>query len=165
MALSPTDPIVRVGPTLSINEATYLHWVGIAHRSGGHATEKQVRSEVLQYLISAEWLLGEAGADHVVVSASAIAREFRSERRQQFPTLAAYRRFLRHSGQTEQDILFKVRLNLTSQAVQAHATAGLKGAAAAHALARFLAGYRARWQAQTTCRSPFVISLCAGTFT
>ena len=58
-----------------------------------------------------------------------------------------------------------MRLNLTSQALQRHATAGLKGAAAAHALAVFLADYRAKWQAQTSCRPPYVISLCASTFT
>jgi foldase protein PrsA len=82
----------------------------------------QLSSEVLNYLISASWVLGEASDQKISVTNAAVQKEFNTEKSQQFSTQKAYQQFLANSGQTQQDILFKVRLNLLSQKIQAKVT-------------------------------------------
>jgi hypothetical protein len=80
-----------------------------------------------------------------------VRRKFDRIRRQQFPGRAEFRRFLKQSGQTVGDLLFRVRLNLVSSAIQRHVTAGKTGAAAEAALVEFLKAFRSMWRAQTSC--------------
>ena len=79
----------------------------------------QLKQEVLQYLIRDEWVIGEAADQGVKVTDAQVQKEFTTEKNQQFQTPAAYNSFLQSSGQTQADILFKVRLSLLSRQLQA----------------------------------------------
>ncbi|HEX4110056.1 MAG TPA: peptidyl-prolyl cis-trans isomerase [Solirubrobacteraceae bacterium] len=82
----------------------------------------ELSQEVLTYLISAEWVLGEAKAEGMSVTPAAVTKSFNSQKAAQFPTAAAYQEFLVSSGQSAADIVFKVKLNLLSNDIQTKAT-------------------------------------------
>ncbi|HEX2398171.1 MAG TPA: peptidyl-prolyl cis-trans isomerase [Solirubrobacteraceae bacterium] len=77
-----------------------------------------LRDQVLQFLIQAQWLQGEAEDQGIEVSSKEVQRSFEQQKRQSFPSEADYRRFLRTSGMTQQDILLRVRLDLVSNKIR-----------------------------------------------
>jgi foldase protein PrsA len=72
-------------------------------------------SQVLQFLITSYWYQAEAVKQHINVTAAQVQKEFNTERKQAYPTAAAFNTFLKQSGQTLQDILFKVRFSMIEQ--------------------------------------------------
>jgi foldase protein PrsA len=77
-----------------------------------------LKQEVLGFLISSEWILGEAAALGVHVSDAEVKKQFTKIRTQQFPTTAEFEKFLTTSGQTVSDLLLRVKLNMLSQKIQ-----------------------------------------------
>ena len=75
----------------------------------------QLKTEVMQFLIQAEWVQQEAEAQGVKVTDKEIKRSFEDQKKQAFPTDKAYQQFLKSSGMTEADILFRVRLDQLQQ--------------------------------------------------
>jgi foldase protein PrsA len=71
----------------------------------------QLKSEVMQFLIQAEWVLQEADQQGIEVSDKQVAKSLEDQKKQAFPTDKAYNEFLKTSGMTEDDILFRVKLN------------------------------------------------------
>jgi foldase protein PrsA len=71
----------------------------------------QLKGEVMQFLIQAEWVQQEAEARDVKVSDAEVRKSFEDQKKQAFPKQADYQRFLKSSGMTEQDILFRVKLD------------------------------------------------------
>ena len=71
----------------------------------------QLKSEVMQFLIQAQWVQQEAEERDVKVSDSEVKRSFEDQKRQAFPKEADYRKFLKSSGMSEDDILFRVKLD------------------------------------------------------
>ncbi|HEX2125415.1 MAG TPA: peptidyl-prolyl cis-trans isomerase [Thermoleophilaceae bacterium] len=76
---------------------------------------EQLKTEVMQFLIQAEWVQQEAAAQGVEVTDKAVKRSFEQQKKQAFPTDKAYRQFLKTSGMTEEDILFRVKLDQLQQ--------------------------------------------------
>jgi parvulin-like peptidyl-prolyl isomerase len=79
---------------------------------------KALQQEVLGFLISSAWVLGEAESLGVKVSDKEVHKRFEEIRNQQFPKAAEFEKFLSKSGQTVSDLLLRVKLNLLSQKVQ-----------------------------------------------
>jgi foldase protein PrsA len=75
----------------------------------------QLKTEVMQFLIQAEWVEQEAEAQGVKVTDKEIRRSFEDQKKQAFPNDKAYQQFLEQSGMSEQDILFRVRLDQLQQ--------------------------------------------------
>ena len=73
--------------------------------------------QVLDFLIKADWYQEVAATDHIVITKSQVAHRLATDKRTQFPTPAAYQRFLRRTGQTTRDIVFRVRIILIYQAL------------------------------------------------
>jgi foldase protein PrsA len=71
--------------------------------------------EVMQFLIQAEWVQQEAEKRDVKVSEAEIKRSFEDQKKQAFPNDKAYQQFLETSGMSEEDILFRVRLDQLQQ--------------------------------------------------
>jgi foldase protein PrsA len=76
------------------------------------------RDQVLQLLISFQWIAGEAKKMGVTVSDKEVQKSFQSQKKQAYPKPADYQKFLKQSGQTEADILERVRLNLLSDKIR-----------------------------------------------
>jgi foldase protein PrsA len=70
-----------------------------------------IKGEVMQFLIQAEWVTQEAEDQGVKVSEAAVRKSFEDQKKQAFPTDEAYREFIKSSGMSEEDILYRVELN------------------------------------------------------
>jgi foldase protein PrsA len=79
---------------------------------------KSLQSEVLGFLISSSWVLGEASSLGVKVSDKEVKKQFEKIKTQQFPKAAEFQKFLATSGQTVSDLLLRVKLNLLSSKIQ-----------------------------------------------
>jgi hypothetical protein len=113
------------------------------------------------FLISSDWVIGEAQTLNVRVSDAEVQRAFDRIRRQQFPRHREFKAFLKSSGQTVTDLLFRVRVNLLTTRIQQQVIAGQQGAAAREsALARFVKEFRTKWRAQTYCAAAYAVRDC-----
>ncbi len=79
---------------------------------------KSLQTEVLGFLISSQWVLGEASSLGVKLSDAEVHKEFTKIKTAQFPKAAEFEKFLSTSGQTVSDLLLRVKLNLLSQKIQ-----------------------------------------------
>jgi parvulin-like peptidyl-prolyl isomerase len=77
-----------------------------------------LKQQVLGFLISANWVIGEASDQGVKVSDKEVEKKFNELKTQQFPKEAAFQKFLASTGQTVSDLLLRVKLNLLSQKIQ-----------------------------------------------
>jgi len=79
---------------------------------------KSLQQEVLGFLISSSWVLGEANALGIKLTDAEVRKQFEKIKTQQFPKAAEFEKFLATSGQTVSDLLLRVKLNLLSQKIQ-----------------------------------------------
>ncbi len=79
---------------------------------------KALQQEVLGFLISSEWVLGEAESLGVKVSDAEVKKQFEKIKSEEFPKAAEFEKFLASSGQTVSDLLLRVKLNLLSMKIQ-----------------------------------------------
>lgn len=82
---------------------------------------RQVRDDVMRFLIQAEWLRAEARRSGIRVSPAEVRRTFEEQLRAAFPGKqgpARYRAFLRRTGMTERDVLERIELSLIQQRIQ-----------------------------------------------
>jgi foldase protein PrsA len=83
-----------------------------------------LKTEVLGFLISSEWVIGEGSHLGVTVSDKEVKKEFEKIKTQQFPKTAEFEKFLATSGQTVSDLLLRVKLNMLSSKIQKKVAAG-----------------------------------------
>nr|WP_308213583.1 peptidyl-prolyl cis-trans isomerase [Solirubrobacter phytolaccae] len=79
---------------------------------------EQLRSQVMQLLISFQWIQGEAGSLDVKVTDAEVKKSFNEQKKQSFPKEEDYKKFIATSGQTEADILQRVKLDLLSNKIR-----------------------------------------------
>ena len=121
-------------------------------RSDCRALFAALSAQVLSFLIEADWFEADAAIDHITVTNAQVADALGADKRKQFPTASAYRAFLKLTGQTNRDVLFRVRINLIYDALvkQAH---GNSREVERHAREQFLA--------TTSCARYYVMPDCA----
>jgi foldase protein PrsA len=83
-----------------------------------------LRDQVMQFLINAEWLQGEAGDQGIKVSDAEVTKSFDQQKKQQFPKAKDFQTFLKQSGMTEEDLRLNVRLTLLSNKLRTKVTKG-----------------------------------------
>jgi foldase protein PrsA len=79
---------------------------------------KSLQQEVLSFLISSSWVIGEAGALGVKVSDAEVKKQFEKIKSEEFPKPEEFKKFLASSGQTVSDLLLRVKLNMLSTKIQ-----------------------------------------------
>jgi foldase protein PrsA len=79
---------------------------------------EQLRDQVLQLLTSFKWIEGEAEEMGIKVSDAEIKKSFDQQKKQSFPKDADYKKFLKDYGQTEQDVMQRVKLDLLSNKIR-----------------------------------------------
>ncbi len=77
----------------------------------------QLKGQVMSFLIRAQWLDNEAERQGIKVSDKEVQQSFDKARKQAFPTNTAFATFLKTSGQTEADLLFRQRTQLIEQKI------------------------------------------------
>jgi foldase protein PrsA len=77
-----------------------------------------LRDQVMQLLTSFQWIEGEAKEQGITVSDAEVKKSFEQQKKQSFPKEADYQKFLKENGQTEADILERVKLDLLSNKIR-----------------------------------------------
>jgi parvulin-like peptidyl-prolyl isomerase len=77
-----------------------------------------LKQQVMQFLVSAEWIKQEADKQGVKVSDKEVQKQFADQKKQSFQKEADYQKFLKNSGMTEADLLFRVKLDVISNDVR-----------------------------------------------
>jgi foldase protein PrsA len=77
-----------------------------------------LKQQVMQFLVSAEWIQQEADKQGVKVSDKQVSKQFQDQKKQSFQKEADYKKFLQNSGMTEADLLFRVKLDIISNDVR-----------------------------------------------
>jgi parvulin-like peptidyl-prolyl isomerase len=85
---------------------------------------QSLQGQVMQFLISAQWIQSEASDQGIHVSDKDVQKEFAKQKKQSFPKEADYQQFLKSSGMTQKDILLRVKLDLLSNKIRAKVTKG-----------------------------------------
>ena len=83
-----------------------------------------LRDQVMQFLINAEWLRGEAKDQGVKVSQAEITKSYNQQKAQQFPKPAAFAAFLKQTGMTVPDLRLNVEVSLLSTKIRNKVTKG-----------------------------------------
>jgi foldase protein PrsA len=84
----------------------------------------QLRNQVVQLLLGNRWIEAEAKAEKLSVSDADVKKSFAEQKKQSFPKEADYKKFLQTSGQTEQGILDRVKVELLSNKIRDKAIKG-----------------------------------------
>jgi len=108
----------------------------------------QLQRQVLQFLVNARWIQQEAEDRDIDVPDAQVRKSFDDQKRQAFPDDRKYREFLAQSGQSEQDILFRLKLDLLVNEVQKKIVEG-KGTVNQEQIKRFYDKNRAQFGKQT----------------
>ncbi len=105
---------------------------------------KALQSQVLGFLISADWLLGEAEAKGVKVSDKEVAARFNKLKKAQFPTEAAFQKFLASTSYTISDLLLRVKQNLVETKLEEKITKAHKNVSEAE-VAKYYDEHKAQY--------------------
>src|SRR3954464_7902709 len=68
-----------------------------------------LRTQVIGLLVSYKWIQGEADKQGVKVTDAEVQKSFDTQRKQNFPKDADFQKFLKTSGQSQADILMRVK--------------------------------------------------------
>jgi foldase protein PrsA len=134
----PQDAVATVDGKPISNEE-FNHWIQVVARTQQQQTPgtkkkkfkapqpgspeyKQVANQVMQFLVSARWIAGEAADRGLAASDDEVKSSFKRTRDQSFPSVKAYNRFLATSGQTQADIDFRVRSDVLATKVRQEVT-------------------------------------------
>jgi foldase protein PrsA len=74
-----------------------------------------LKREVMQFLIQGEWVQQEAEKRGVKIKDAELKKALEDQKKQVFPNDKQYQQFLKTSGMTEADVLFRVKLNELQQ--------------------------------------------------
>jgi foldase protein PrsA len=135
----------------SISRQDYRHWLTVFTKAGqqqqqgaAKPTPAQLRQTTLQFLISARWLDGEAADQGLAVSTAEARKALEEQKKQSFTKPGEYQSFLKSSGQTDRDVLTRVRVSLLSNKISTK-VAGKGGAVSDKAIADYYAKNRAQF--------------------
>jgi foldase protein PrsA len=87
---------------------------------------KALQQQVLGFLISSDWVIGEAEEMGVKVSDAEVVKHFNQLKKQQFPKEAEFQKFLASTGQSVSDLLLRVKLSMLSTKIQEKVTKSKK---------------------------------------
>ena len=77
----------------------------------------QLKDQVMTFLLRSTWLELEANQSDINITDAQVKAEFDKARKQAFPTAKQYADFLKSSGQTEADLLFRQRSQMLEKKI------------------------------------------------
>jgi hypothetical protein len=134
-------------------------------RSRCNGIYASIRRRVLQFLITAYWLRGEAAQMHMSPSRAEVRQAFERERQTYYPTAAAFGRLREASRQTIADLEFAAETRMLSVRLLARFTAAAQ--ARNHnepeqaIVAAFNRQIESTWRPRTDCRRGYVVEDCS----
>jgi len=97
-------------------------------KQGCERRHRMTREQVMQFLISAQWIEQEAAEQGIQVTDAAVDVELASSRQRSFPKPAEYRKFLERSGMRGDDARFRVKIALLSSELKKRVKRGVERA-------------------------------------
>ncbi len=166
---APGEVLVCVGAA-EIDGATFAQWARVAEHSGPaagrHAAAEPTHAqmtEVVGFLISAQWIAGEAADLHIAVSPAAVRHRFVQLRRKQFHERGAFRAFLKRSGETVSGLLLRVRTDMLSTLIEKRVAGHGSTKARERRLSQWARQFERKWRGQTYCEAAYRVPSCGHT--
>ncbi len=151
-----TDAVAYVSST-PISKASYKHWLAVETALGAAGSPSH---QALGFLITSEWVLGEAAARHVEVSEAEVKQRYTQLVHESFPKAGSLKKYLAKSGETEADLLARIKVELLASKVAAKVTAGKSSGQRTALLSAFEKNFHEHWKAYTDCKAGYVMEDC-----
>ena len=154
---SSADAVALISKT-PITRSSYAHWLSVETVGGNN---KNAGHRALAFLITSDWVLAEAAARRISVSEAEVKRQLAKLEKQSFPQAGSMQRFLTRSGETEADLLARIKVELLKSRIAGKVTASLSGSKRTSVLARFEKAFQQHWRHYTTCKKGYVMEDCS----
>jgi phosphatidylethanolamine-binding protein (PEBP) family uncharacterized protein len=143
---------------MEIAKSSYDHWLSVERALG---VTDNPSHQALGFLITSDWVLGEATARHLAVSEAEVKQRFAQIMHQHFPKAGSLQQFLAKSGETEADLLARVKVELLQSRIAAQVAAGKSAAQRKALLTSFQQAFTRHWKSYTTCEAGYVMGDCS----
>ncbi len=155
-SVSSADAVATVAG-VPVPETSYRHWLTVERKLGATGNASH---HALGFLITSQWVIGEAAARHMSVSEAEVKQRFVQLARQSFPKAGSLQNYLARSGESEADLLARIKVELLASHIAAHVTEGKDASQRSASLAAFERTFQARWKGLTSCRPGYVMEDC-----
>ena len=153
---SSVDAVAFVSST-PISKASYKHWLAVETALGAAGSPAH---QALGFLITSEWVLGEATARHISVSEAEVKQRFAQLVHESFPKAGSLKKYLVKSGETEADLLARIKVELLASRIAAKVTAGKSTSQRSALLTAFENSFHSHWKSYTSCDPGYVMEDC-----
>jgi phosphatidylethanolamine-binding protein (PEBP) family uncharacterized protein len=151
-----TDAVAFVSGA-PIAKASYQHWLAVETALGAAGSPSH---QALGFLITSEWVLGEASARHISVSEAEVKQRFTQLVHQSFPKAGSLKKYLAKSGETEADLLARIKVELLASKIASKVTSGKSAAQRTTLLTAFEKNFHSHWKGFTDCKPGYVMEDC-----
>jgi phosphatidylethanolamine-binding protein (PEBP) family uncharacterized protein len=155
-AASSADTVAVVAG-VSIPKASYEHWSTVERKLGGPSNAGH---RALGFLLTSQWVLDEAKARGISVSEAEVKQHFSQLVHQSFPKPGSLQKYLSTAGETEADLLVRIKVELLAAKIAAQVTAGKSASQHSAVLIAFEHNFHTHWKALTICKSGYVMEDC-----
>jgi phosphatidylethanolamine-binding protein (PEBP) family uncharacterized protein len=153
---SSTDAVALVSGT-PIPKASYRHWLAVERALGASSSPSH---QALGFLITSEWVIEEAAARKISVSEAEVRKRYDQLVRQSFPKSGSLKKYLSKSGETEADLLARIRVELLASKIGAEVTKGKGSSQRSTILSAFEKGFHSHWKNLTSCHAGYMMEDC-----
>jgi phosphatidylethanolamine-binding protein (PEBP) family uncharacterized protein len=159
VGVADTSKVVAVAYVAGtpISKASYTHWLAVEKALGASGSPSH---QALGFLITSQWVLGEAAARHVSVSEAEVKQRYTQLVHQSFPKVGTLQAYLNKSKQSEADLLARIKVELLAARIAEKVTAGKSGSQRSALLSAFEKSFHAHWKGYTSCDPGYVMEDC-----
>jgi phosphatidylethanolamine-binding protein (PEBP) family uncharacterized protein len=154
--VSPSDAVATVAG-VPIAKQSYTHWLSVERKLGAAGSPSH---QALGFLITSEWVLGEAAARHMSVSEAEVKKRYAQLVHQSFPKAGSLRKYLAKSGETEGDLLARIKVELLASHIASKITSGKSSSQRTAVLGAFEKSFQKHWKGLTSCDAGYVMEDC-----
>jgi hypothetical protein len=153
---SSVDAVAFVSST-PIAKASYQHWLAVEQALHAAGSPSHL---ALGFLITSEWMLGEAAARGITVSEAEVKQRLSELERKSFPKAGSLQKFLTKAHETEADLLARIKVEQLASHIAAKISAGKSASQRTALLAGFQKNFQVHWKALTNCKPGYVMEDC-----
>jgi phosphatidylethanolamine-binding protein (PEBP) family uncharacterized protein len=150
------DAVAHISHT-PISKASYQHWLAVETALGAAGSPAH---QALGFLITSQWVVGEAAARGVDVSETEVKQRFSQLVHESFPKAGSLQKYLVKSGETEADLLARIKVELLASKIAAKVSAGKSAAQRSASLTAFESAFHSHWKSYTSCEPGYVMEDC-----
>jgi phosphatidylethanolamine-binding protein (PEBP) family uncharacterized protein len=155
-SLSSAAAVASVA-NVPVSKTSYEHWVNVENKLGGAGNAGH---RALGFLLTSEWVLDEAKARGLSVSDTEVKQRFQKTAHQSFAKAGSLQKYFSTSGETEADLLARIKVELLAAKITALLTAGKSAAQHSAILTAFETSFHTHWKALTSCKPGYVMEDC-----